>query len=197
MRDRRRNGSNAISMMIVEQFGLAIIPLCEAIASGLISGMTNGTSGFMRNADELSMTTVPACTAQGANCLLRLLPAEKKAMSMPWNESSRSGSTRTRAPQKRISLPADFSDASRRSARTGNRRVSSTCNTSCPTAPVAPTIATEYFTAQDCTRRGYNRRACVGRLCTWARWLGCWRFLHGRVCRCFCAPVHLATCPAR
>jgi hypothetical protein len=83
MRDRRRNGSSAISRIIVEQFGLAIIPLCVAMASGLISGMTSGTSGCMRNADELSMTTAPACTARGANSLLRALPAEKKARSMP------------------------------------------------------------------------------------------------------------------
>jgi hypothetical protein len=53
------------------------------MASGLISGMTSGTSGCMRNADELSMTTAPACTARGANSLLRALPAEKKAISMP------------------------------------------------------------------------------------------------------------------
>ena len=53
--------------MMVEQFGLAMIPLWVLMASGLISGITRGTSGSIRKADELSTTTAPASTAAGAN----------------------------------------------------------------------------------------------------------------------------------
>ena len=46
---------------IVVQFGLAMIPLrASAIASGLTSETTSGTSGSIRNAEELSTTIDPA-----------------------------------------------------------------------------------------------------------------------------------------
>ena len=46
---------------IVVQLGLAMIPLrASATASGLTSLTTSGTSGSMRQAEELSMTTAPA-----------------------------------------------------------------------------------------------------------------------------------------
>ena len=52
---------------IVVQLGLAMMPLgvCRA-ASGLTSETTSGTSGSIRQADELSMTTAPAAAALGA-----------------------------------------------------------------------------------------------------------------------------------
>ena len=45
---------------IVVQFGLAIIPsFANAISSGFTSETINGTSGFIRHADELSITIAP------------------------------------------------------------------------------------------------------------------------------------------
>ena len=55
--------------MMVAQLGLAMTPLCSRRASGLISGTTSSTSGSIRNADELSMTTAPCRTAAGAKRL--------------------------------------------------------------------------------------------------------------------------------
>ncbi len=66
---------------IVEQFGLAIIPLCLNISFELTSGTTNGTSGSARKAELLSITTVPLPAASGANLLLISEPAENNAIS--------------------------------------------------------------------------------------------------------------------
>ena len=52
------------------------------MASGLISGITSGTVGSMRNAEELSTTTAPAWAAMGANFFEIDPPALKNAMSM-------------------------------------------------------------------------------------------------------------------
>src|SRR5205807_3798176 len=54
------------SDLIVEQFGLATIPLgIRASASAFTSGTTSGTSGSMRQALELSTTIAPARAAIG------------------------------------------------------------------------------------------------------------------------------------
>ena len=45
------------------------MPLCSRMRRALISGITSGTFGSMRKADELSITTAPAFTAIGANFL--------------------------------------------------------------------------------------------------------------------------------
>src|SRR5437016_12029281 len=50
-------------IVIVEQFGLAMIPRCPRSARRLISGITNGTSGSIRNVELLSITTVPDAAA--------------------------------------------------------------------------------------------------------------------------------------
>ena len=42
------NGFITITIWVVEQLGLAMIPLWVAIASGFTSGITSGTSGFIR-----------------------------------------------------------------------------------------------------------------------------------------------------
>src|ERR1700748_3683385 len=81
------NGYNAINVMAVVQFGLAMMPLCFFTSSALISGTTSGTDSSMRNALELSTTTQPAAAAIGANSLEILPPALNNAMSMPLNES--------------------------------------------------------------------------------------------------------------
>ena len=52
--------STGIAAMVV-QLGLAMIPLrASDTASGLTSLTTSGTSGSMRQAEELSTTTAPA-----------------------------------------------------------------------------------------------------------------------------------------
>ena len=53
---------------IVVQLGLAMMPLrASAIASGLTSLTTSGTSGSIRQAEELSMTIAPAAANRGAS----------------------------------------------------------------------------------------------------------------------------------
>ena len=53
---------------MVVQFGLATMPLGMArSASALASGTTSGTSGSMRQAEELSMTVAPAAARRGAS----------------------------------------------------------------------------------------------------------------------------------
>ena len=53
------NGYNAMSVMAVVQFGLAMMPLCHFTSEALISGTTSGTLLSMRKALELSTTTAP------------------------------------------------------------------------------------------------------------------------------------------
>src|SRR6266480_786133 len=107
----------------------------------LISGMTSGTSGSMRKADELSMTTAPAFTATGANFLEMPLPAENSAMSTPSNECSLSSSMTTFCPRKSSVLPAERALASAFNFPTGNRRLFMVAINSAPTAPVTPAMA--------------------------------------------------------
>src|SRR3954470_16569611 len=61
------SGQTGTFMMIVEQLGLAIRPLCLWICSGFTSGTTSGTPSFMRKALVLSTTNAPARTAGGAD----------------------------------------------------------------------------------------------------------------------------------
>src|SRR6185437_13811304 len=135
-------GHSGVMEMMVEQLGLAMMPLCSRKASGLISGTTNGTPGSMRKADELSTTTVPWRTAAGANFLDCAPPAENNAMSTPRKLSSVNSSTVTGLPLKGSVLPADRADANSRRLDSGKRRCSRHCINSTPTAPVAPTTAT-------------------------------------------------------
>ena len=78
----RCSGQSGTTLMIATQFGLAM-RRCAPIASALTSGTTSGTAPSMRNAEELSMTTVPLCTAGGAKRCEVALPAENSAMSVP------------------------------------------------------------------------------------------------------------------
>ncbi len=69
---------------MVVQLGLATMPLgIESSASGFTSDTTRGTSGSIRQADELSMTVTPAAATFGASSLEVAPPAEKSAMSRP------------------------------------------------------------------------------------------------------------------
>src|SRR5437899_820862 len=57
MRFCRWIGHSGTSAVIAEQFGTAMMPLCSRIRPALISGITSGTFGSMRKAEELSITT--------------------------------------------------------------------------------------------------------------------------------------------
>ena len=80
-------------MMIVEQLGLAMIPLCSLMSCGFTSGTTSGTPSVMRNAEELSTMIAPADTHAWAYCLLIAPPAENSAISTPLKLSLVSSST--------------------------------------------------------------------------------------------------------
>ena len=83
MRARSWSGLSATTIWMVEQFGLAMMPLCQARSCGFTSGTTSGQAGSIRHAELLSMTTAPCRTAFGARSRLASPPAEKIAMSMP------------------------------------------------------------------------------------------------------------------
>ena len=108
----------------------------------LISGITSGTSGSIRNAEELSTTTAPDFTAIGANFFEMLPPAENSAMSTPWKECGVSSSITIRSPRKSMVLPAERALASALSLPTRKLRLSMVAMNSAPTAPVTPTMAT-------------------------------------------------------
>src|SRR3954447_5611686 len=114
----------------------------------LISGITSGTFGSMRNADELSITTAPAFTAAGANLRDAELPAENSAISTPSKERSVSSSTTTVWPRKLTGLPAERALASALSLLMRKSRRFVVAMNSAPTAPVTPAMATtgSFFT---------------------------------------------------
>ena len=92
-------GLRATTSGAATQLGLAIIPEWFAMSPSLTSGTTSGTSGSVRNADELSMTTAPASTAAGAKSLARSDPAENSAIWIPSNEFSVSSCTSKGLPR--------------------------------------------------------------------------------------------------
>ena len=73
----------ATKLTMVVQLGLEMMPLCFLASSGLISGMTSGTSGSRRKALELSTNTAPALTMAGAKRLAMSFSAAPRTMSMP------------------------------------------------------------------------------------------------------------------
>ena len=67
-RPRRAAASSTGMAAMVVQFGLATMPLGRrSRACGLTSDTTSGTSGSIRHAEELSMTTAPAAATRGAS----------------------------------------------------------------------------------------------------------------------------------
>ena len=97
---------------MVVQLGLAMMPLrIWSMACGLTSLTTSGTSGSMRHADELSMTTAPASAYLGASALDVAPPAENSAMSMPVRSASAASSTTISSPRQGSVVPAERADA--------------------------------------------------------------------------------------
>src|SRR4051812_15669228 len=146
MRKASCSGFSATTIWMVEQFGLAMIPLCRATSCGLTSGTTRGTSGSIRKALELSTTTAPARAAIGLNWREIDAGVLDRTMSTPANASGVSGSIGYVSPANFTVLPALRSEARNLIAPTGNFRSSSRRIITSPTAPLAPTTAT-LFTA--------------------------------------------------
>jgi len=128
---------------MVVQLGLAMMPLrISPIAPGLTSLTTSGTSGSMRQALELSMTTAPASAKRGARTFDVAPPAENRAMSMPVRSAAAASSTRMSRPRHGNVVPAERAEARKRTSESGKSRSSSRRRITVPTWPVAPTTAT-------------------------------------------------------
>ena len=132
----------ATSDTMVVQLGLEMMPLCHFTSSGLISGITSGTSLSRRKALELSTNTAPALTMAGAYCLAMSFSAAPSTRSRPSKALSAAATTSTSPPLKGSFVPALRSLAMGRSSATGNLRSSRIFIISRPTAPVAPRIPT-------------------------------------------------------
>ena len=97
---------------MVEQFGLAMMPLFHAMSCGFTSGTTRGTSLSILHWLLLSTTVTPWAAAIGANFSLVDPPAEKRAISIGLSkECSVSSSTVYSFPLNVSVFPADFLDA--------------------------------------------------------------------------------------
>ena len=97
---------------IVVQLGLAMIPLrASAMASGLTSATTSGTSGSMRNAEELSITVAPAAANRGASSRDDVAPAENRAMSRPVGSAVAASSTVISPSPHGSVVPAERAEA--------------------------------------------------------------------------------------
>src|SRR5579871_3254135 len=80
---RSWSGLRATTSWAVEQFGLAMMPFFRnpAIASAFTSGTISGTSGSMRQHDELSMTTAPCAPIRGDHSFDTAEPADIRQIS--------------------------------------------------------------------------------------------------------------------
>ena len=135
---------SATTICIVVQFGLAMIPRGRFNASsGFTSGTTKGMSASIRNALELSIITAPYLVIVSANSFDVPAPAEVKAMSTPLKSSLCCSSfTSISFPRNVYFRPALREEPNNNNSSIGKFLSSSTRRNSCPTAPLAPTIAT-------------------------------------------------------
>ena len=142
-RPRRAAACSTGIAAIVVQLGLATMPLrASRSAPGLTSLTTSGTSGSIRQAELLSMTTAPAAANRGASALDVPPPAENSATSRP--DVGRGGVLHddlAAGPRQPWCPP---SGPRRRSAArsTGKPRSASSRRITAPTWPVAPTTPT-------------------------------------------------------
>ena len=151
--------------MIVAQLGFAMMFLgWFAMSSGLISGMTRGTSASSLNAWELSTHTAPRAAASGRSSLAWASPAAPSTMSTPSNASGVASSTVTSSPLNLTVFPAERALASGTSRSTGKSLSSRHWIIWVPTTPVAPRIATTNLSAMSISSlfsHGEKRR-CSG-----------------------------------
>src|SRR3990170_659013 len=127
---------------MVEQLGLAMILSSLVNASAFISGTTNFFVASILQAEELSITVIPASANFGAHSNDVLPPAENKATAGLAAIASVMLTTLYFFPLNSISLPTDLSDATGNNSVTGKFLSANTCNILVPTNPVAPTTAT-------------------------------------------------------
>ena len=141
------SGCNATTIIIVVQFGLAMMPRGRfSASSALHSGTTNGTSSSMRNALELSIITQPCFVIVSANSFDVLPPADTNATSMSLKSSLCCNNfTSYSRPQNEYLRPALRSEPNKTSSSIGKLRSARIRRNSCPTAPLTPTIATFIF----------------------------------------------------
>ncbi|KAF5042894.1 hypothetical protein DSECCO2_507970 [anaerobic digester metagenome] len=116
MRAASCRGFSTTTIWMVEQLGLAMMPLCQDRSSGFTSGTTRGTAGSMRQALELSTTTQPDLAAHGANFSEVEPPAEKRARSTPLKESSVSSCTVSFLEPNSTVVPAERDEARARTS---------------------------------------------------------------------------------
>ena len=125
---------------MVVQLGLAMMPRrASAMACGLTSETTSGTSGSILNADELSTTIAPASANLGASAREVVAPAEKSATSRPLGSAVAASSTVISRSPNGSTVPAERAEAKNRTSSAGNPRSSRIWRIATPTCPVAPT----------------------------------------------------------
>jgi hypothetical protein len=108
---------------MVVQLGLATMPRgMSSRAAALTSGTTRGTSGSIRQPDELSMTIAPAATIFGAYSMEAVLPALSRAMPIPAQSAVAVSSTTTSRPAHSSVVPAERAEAKKRMFPTGKER---------------------------------------------------------------------------
>ena len=107
----------------------------------MISGIINFLLGSIRQAEELSITTVPCSANLGAHSIEVSPPAENNAISGLMETALDSPTTLKLLSLKSIFLPTDRAEATGINSVIGKLRSESTCNITSPTIPVAPTIA--------------------------------------------------------
>ena len=130
----------------VVQFGFEIIPRGRFLTwSGLTSGTTSGTSLSMRKAPELSTTTAPRDAATGAHSAEISSGTSNIATSIPSKASGESATTVSSSPRHISFLPALRADAMSRISPQTSGRSESIPSMTVPTAPVAPTTASDGF----------------------------------------------------
>src|SRR5436190_18590645 len=127
---------------MVEQLGLAMILSLLVSTSAFTSGTTNFLVGSIRQAEELSITVIPASANLGAHSSDVLPPAENIATAGFAAIPSSMLTTLYLTPLNSTSLPTDLSDATGTNSVTGKFLSAKTCNIFVPTKPVAPTTAT-------------------------------------------------------
>ena len=137
-------GFNTTTIMIVVQLGLAMMRRGQfSASSAFTSGTTKGTSSHMRNALELSIITAPCFVMVPANSSEVPAPADVKAMSTSLKSSlCCSCFTSYSFPLKVYLRPALRVEPNRTKSSNGKFLSARMHRSSCPTAPLAPTIAT-------------------------------------------------------
>src|SRR5664279_2430131 len=138
-----------------------MMPLGGLSASpGLTSDTTSGTSGSLRQADELSTTIAPASATFGAYSADIVAPAEKIAMSMPVKSAVSVSSTTYFLPPHVTVLPAERAEEKTRNSSYGNFLSASRVSMTRPTWPVAPKTPTRM--AHSLTAQGRRAREISG-----------------------------------